>query len=118
MNRLKTFVHAFNGLKLAFSEEPNFRFHILATALVLILGVYFDIERVDWMIVIICIGLVVSAELFNTAIENVCDLITEEHHPRVKKIKDISAAGVLVISLIALIVGLWIYCPYVATLFA
>jgi len=116
-SRLKSFSYAFAGLKQAFLEEPNFRIHIVATLITLGLGWYCEISRIDWAIVVITIGVVIITELLNTAVENLCDHVTPAQDPMIKKIKDVSAAAVLCSALMAVCVGIFLFWPYVATLF-
>ncbi len=103
--RVQSFKHAFNGLYSALSEV-NLLIHIIATISVVIIGLYKGLDTIEWLIITLCIGFVISAELFNTAIEKAVDYISEEHHPLAKKIKDISAAGVLIAAITAAIIGI------------
>ena len=113
MRLLKSFGYALNGFKVAFSEQPNFRAHVLAAVIVVALGFWFDIAAVDWIILLILIGLVVGAELFNTALEKLTDLIKKEHHPLAGQAKDIAASAVLVLSIVSAIAGFIIFANYV-----
>lgn len=94
------------------SKERNFKVQLVLFALVLILGFVFQISRHDWMNLLLVSALVLSLEIVNSAIEKTCDLITEETNTRIKNIKDISAAAVLLASLFALIIGILIFLPY------
>jgi diacylglycerol kinase (ATP) len=76
-------------------------------------GFWFNVSGADWCILLIMIGLVISAELTNTAIENLTDLVTKEFHPLAGKVKDIAAASVLVLSVISVIVGFIVFFKYV-----
>lgn len=111
MRRIKSFIHAFNGIKMAFKEEPNFRIHVVATIMVIAAGLYFQLSTEEWLAVIIVIGLVLLTELLNTAIENIADFISPERHEKIKTIKDISASAVLISAIVALMVGLLIFIP-------
>ena len=106
-----SFKYAFSGFATSFKEERNMRFHILAIIIVAICGIYFNISRFEWIICTILFALVVSAELINTAIENVADMISQEKNPKIKVIKDVSAAAVLVNAIASIIVGLIIFLP-------
>lgn len=110
--RILSFKYAGEGFWTAVKEEPNLLFHLFTAAIVLTLGAYLKISKIDWMILILTIGLVISVELTNTAIEAVVDSFTKDIHPGAKKAKDVSAAAVLVISFAALLVGLLIFLPY------
>lgn len=105
------FLYALNGLKEVFKSEHNFRFHVLAAILVVILGILFDFALWEWLVTIIVIGLVMTAEILNTAIEEIVDFVKPEIHPAAKKIKDIAAAGVFIAALTALVVGLCLFLP-------
>lgn len=112
IDRLRSFNHAFRGIGEALLSEHNLWLHLVAAALVLFFGLWFDISRSDWTIILICIGSVLAAELFNTSIELLADQVTEEHNVRIGKVKDIAAGGVLVLSITALIIGVLVFLPY------
>lgn len=84
---------------------------MLAIVLVVIAGYYFEIDTIEWVAVITVIGLVVTTEMVNTAIEETINYVKPEIHPAAKKIKDIAAGAVLIASLTALIVGVVIFIP-------
>ena len=108
----KTFRDAWHGFRIAFKEERNLRIHSVATLVVLLLAVYFQITSLEWIALVITIGMVVCLELVNSAIENLTDLVTNERHPLAGKVKDISAAAVLFASVISVVVGLLIFVKY------
>lgn len=110
--RILSFKYAFEGLYAAFKEEPNLKFHFIFALLVITMAYYFQISIRDWIIIIIMIGLVLTLELTNTAIEAIVDSFTPEQHPRAKYAKDIGAAAVLITAITAAIVGLTIFWPY------
>jgi undecaprenol kinase len=107
------FTYAMNGLKEVFKSERNFRLHLLSTILVFIVGTLYNITIGEWIAVVIVVGLVITAEILNTAIEEIINYIKPEIHPAAKRIKDLAAAGVFVSSLTALVVGLIIFLPKV-----
>ncbi len=111
VSRLSSFGHAFSGVKKFFREEPNARVHLLATVVVLILAVYLKATRIELALLIIVMGMVWAAEIFNTAIERIMDFISPRIDPKVKVIKDMSAAAVLVCAILAAAVGLIIFIP-------
>lgn len=111
-----SFKYAFAGVVAALKQEPNLKFHFLAGLLVIILSFFLNISTTDWIIIIILIGLVISVELTNTAIEAVVDGFTQNHHPAAKLAKDISAGAVLVAAATAAIVGFLIFLPYLWTI--
>ena len=118
---LKKFINSFSypikGLRYAYKNEQNLAVDVGIALLVVILGFIFRINKYEWAILVLTIGLVISCELINTAIEAVVDLVTEEYHPLAKVAKDTSAAAVLVFALVAIVVGLIIFLPKVIGLF-
>jgi diacylglycerol kinase (ATP) len=108
---LLSFGFAVKGVVSAF-QERNFILHTISTAMVVFLGFFFDVSTAEWCVLLICIGTVLSAELFNTAIEKLVDLVSPHIHPKAGEIKDISAAAVLVFSIISAIIGCVIFIPY------
>ena len=115
--RIKSFIYAFNGFRVMWIEEHNFRIHILATALVLVASIIFKISTIEWLAVVFAIGFVISFEIINSAIENIADMISPEKNNKIKKIKDISAAGVLVSAITAFVIGIIIFLPKIINLF-
>jgi diacylglycerol kinase len=109
--RLKSFQYAFNGLRILIREEPNARIHIAIALLVILLGFILKISLPEWIAVILCIGSVISLELINSAIENLADFVSPEKHAKIKRIKDLSAATVLIGAVVASIIGLIIFVP-------
>lgn len=114
--RIKSFKYAGNGAKHLFLNEHNFRIHIGATILAVILGILLSISPTEWCIVVLCIGSVLCAEGLNTAIEIICDRVNPEYDEAIKKAKDISAASVTFVALVALIVGIIIFLPKLLSL--
>lgn len=97
-------------------EEHNARIHLFATVCVIIAGLFFNISMNEWIGVIFSIGLVFSLEIINSSIENIADFISPEKHEMIKKIKDLSASGVLISAITALIIGLIIFIPKILKL--
>lgn len=114
---VKSFSYAGKGFRALLSSENNFQFHFLAAALVVITGFYFQVSRLEWAILLIQIALVFSAEAFNTAIEKLCDVVSPEWDSRIGKVKDIAAAGVLIVAIIAVSVALLIFGEKVLSIF-
>ena len=109
--RLIGFRYAFNGLKILIKEEHNAWIHLFAAFCVLTAGVVFRISTPEWLAVIFCIGLVISLELINSAIENMADFLSKEKNETIKKIKDLSAGAVLVAAIASAVIGLIIFLP-------
>ncbi|HOX96051.1 MAG TPA: diacylglycerol kinase family protein [Candidatus Woesebacteria bacterium] len=112
-----SFRHAFDGFLYAIRTQPNFRFHLLATIAVILLGVYFSISFVEWLILVFTINMVLVAELVNTAIEAMVDLITLEKRVDAKTAKDVAAAMVLISAGLSIIIGLIIFLPKILSSF-
>lgn len=105
---LRSFRYAFNGIAFAMRTENNFIYHILATLAIITTGIILRFTLTEWYIIIILIGLVYAAEIVNSAIEKLVDLAAPRYHYKAGLIKDMSAGGVLVISIAAFIIGLLI----------
>lgn len=110
-NRIKSFGYAINGLKILFKEEPNAKIQVLAAIAIVIAGFVFNISTSEWIAIILAIGFVLAMEAINTTIEGIADFISPEKNEMIKKIKDLSAAGVLISALTALIIGLIVFLP-------
>lgn len=113
-HRILSFKYAFEGIASAIKEEPNLKFHLFFALLIVWAAWFFQVTSLDWIILVIMIGLVLTLELTNTAIEAVVDSFTQEQHPAAKYAKDISAGAVLVITIVAIIVGFIIFLPYLS----
>ena len=85
---------------------------MIAAMAVIIAGIVLGITRNEWIMVVMCIGTVLAAELFNTAIEKLVDLVSPERHPVAGRVKDIAAGAVLICAVAAAIIGLIIFIPY------
>jgi diacylglycerol kinase len=109
--RIESFRHAFRGIASLLRSEHNAWLHCLATLLAIVLGLVFGISREEWLAIVLAIVLVWTAEAINTAIEALCDVVSPERDPRIKKTKDIAAGAVLFSAFGALGVGLLIFAP-------
>ena len=106
-----SFKYAFSGIKLCLDNEQNMLIHFTMATLVIICGFIFKISKIEWIICLLLIGIVLMMELLNTAIENVCDLVTKEENKYIKVAKDTAAGSVLIISIVSAIIGLIIFIP-------
>lgn len=113
---INSFKYAMEGIKTAYQEEQNLRVHTFVAILVVIASFILKLSVIEFAICIILIGLVLMAEFFNTAIENMVDMITLEENIHAKKAKDVAAAGVLVFALCSSIIGITIFLPKIITL--
>jgi len=114
---LQAFRFAFQGLNELITKERNFKIHTVAALFAVLLGVYFELSSIRWMILILCIVTVMAAEAFNTAIEILCNHVNPGIHPEIKRVKDISAAAVIIVSIGAFITGLILFIPEIAEVF-
>ncbi len=110
---LKKFGYAIKGFFVALKEEKSLWVHLIATVLIIILTVILgdQLQKYEIAIIAIVICLVITVELINTAIENLCDLVSFKLNSKAKKIKDIAAAATLVTAITSIIVGLLIFIP-------
>ncbi len=105
------FGYAWSGLRDALQTEAHLRFHALATVAVIALSVVLPLTRTDWALLALAIGAVWAAELLNTALERLTDLVSPTVHPLAGQVKDVAAAAVLVTAGAAAIVGLLVLGP-------
>jgi diacylglycerol kinase (ATP) len=110
--RLKSFSYALQGVWFMLKTQHNAWLHGLATLLVIALAVYCHVSESDWRWLIVSMAMVWVAETLNTAVEYVCDVVSPGYSEAVKHAKDISAGGVLIAALAALLVGLLTFWPY------
>ena len=102
--QLRSFGFAWQGIKSCVGKEQNLSFHLITSTVVVVAGFLFGITRAEWLIIILCIGVVIAAELFNTAIERLVDLVSPGRHPIAGQVKDIAAGAVLVCAVAAAII--------------
>lgn len=107
--QLKSFKAAFVGIGYAIKSEGHLRFHLVAAFYVIAFSFFYDLSKIQWAVLLLLIGAILAAELFNTAIENACDLVTDEYDKRIKIAKDCSAAAVLILSIAAVVVAFIFY---------
>jgi len=103
--------YACEGIISFFKTQHNAVIHLFFTIVVFVAGVVLKISSVETTVLLLAIGFVWAAEIFNTVIEAVMDHLSPDKQPAVKYIKDVSAAAVLVSALIAVVVGLIIFIP-------
>ena len=112
-SRLESFRFAFAGLVHVLTYHKNFQIQAAIGALVLIGAWLFNFTRAEWLILLITIALVLTAELINTVVEIVVDLaVKEQLLPEAKLAKDVSAAAVLLLSIFSIIIGLLLFLPH------
>ncbi|AOS99970.1 diacylglycerol kinase [Exiguobacterium sp. U13-1] len=106
------FRHAMNGLCQSIREERHMKVHVTVGAIVLLVAFLLPLTSVERAILFLTVGIVISAEMFNTAFERIVDLVTQEWHPLAKAVKDIASGAVLVLALTSVAIALCIFIPY------
>ncbi len=104
-NHLDSFRYAVEGIVHVFRTQKHMRFHFFTVVLVLLIGLVLRLGTVQMALLFICVAGVLAAEMFNTAVESVVDMVTQAYHPLAKLAKDIAAGAVLITSINAAIVG-------------
>jgi diacylglycerol kinase len=113
MKLIRSFGYALQGIYVATREQLNIKIHFLAVIVVTAAGLFFHITAYEWCLIVICFGIVLTAELFNSAIENLVDLVSPGHHHLAGKVKDIAAGAVLISAIATVIVSLLIFVKYI-----
>lgn len=111
--RIKGGGYAIKGAWLLLRHEPSIQVQFVLAILVTVAGFYFDITATEWILQLLAVGLVMVTEGVNTAIENIADFVHADYHVKIGRIKDIAAGAVFFAAIIAVIIGLIIYLPYV-----
>jgi diacylglycerol kinase len=114
---LASFGYAFAGLAYCFRTQRNFRIHTSVAIVVALAGLWLGLSWVEWAVVAILVVVVLSAEMVNTMVEALVDLVTEEYHPLAKVAKDVAAGVVLLSAIGSVVVGVLIFTPRVWGLF-
>ena len=112
-HRIKSIGYAYKGAIYLLKTESSIKVQVVIAILVIMAGFYFEISKTEWLIQIGFIGLVMSIEGINTAIEYIADFIHPEHHNQIGRIKDIAAGAVFIASVTAVIAAMIIYIPKV-----
>ncbi len=115
-SRKSAFGFAFKGIRLFF-KETHARLHLLVAILVVLAGIFFHLQALEWCLVFLCIGAVWCAEAFNSAIERIVNKISPEHNIEAGRIKDIAAGAVLLLCIFAALIGLLLFVPKIILLF-
>jgi diacylglycerol kinase (ATP) len=111
--RVQSFGYAMAGLRYVVTTQPHARFHLVAAIVAASLAVLLHLSNEDWRWIIVSVLFVWVSEAFNTAIENVCDVVSPGHHASVKAAKDIAAGAVLIAAVGAAIIGAMTFFKYV-----
>lgn len=111
-----SFKYAMEGIIASFKSEKNMKIHVLAMLVVIIIGFILRLNLIEWSICIILFALVISGELFNTAIETIVDMVMPEKNDMAKLAKDVSAGAVFVLAIAAVVIGMVIFIPKIMLL--
>lgn len=114
--RIKSFSNAFRGIFFAFKTQHNIWIHSLAIVVVVIAGFIFKLDVMEWGLVVLAIGLVLAAEMINTAIEWLIDLVSPDYSEKAGLIKDVAAGAVLIAAVISVIIGAIVFLPKIIEL--
>ena len=108
---IKSFGYAFDGIKEALTNEPNFRVHSAIAFSAVLLGLILRLESYEWIILAFTIAFVLILELVNTSLEAIVDIVSPQIAPKAKVAKDVIAAAVLISAILAVIIGLFLFLP-------
>ena len=115
VERARSFRYAFSGLAELLRSQRNARVHLFASLLVVIVGLSLGVTRMEWCALLLAMMLIWIAEALNTALEFLCNLVSPDFHPLIKKSKDVAAASVLISAAGAVVIGVLIFLPYLLT---
>lgn len=110
--RMRSFQYAFQGIADTIRSQPNAWIHLTAVVVVSIAGAWVELERWEWVAIVLCFALVLGAEACNTAIEHLTDLVSPDYHPLAGRAKDAAAAAVLFLAIGTVLVAVLIFWPY------
>lgn len=114
---LMSFKYSFDGLKYAYLHEQSLILHIIVMVIVVVCGIGFEITPIQWVITLVMGALILVAELFNTSIEAVVDMVTDEYNPLAKIAKDTASAACFVADIMAFGMWLFVFVPKIISLF-
>jgi diacylglycerol kinase (ATP) len=115
-SRIGSFRHAFNGIGSLLKNEHNSRIHLVAAVIVVAVAILLKVSLAEWSLLLIVMGFVFVMEIINSAIESLSDLIDPEYNESIRRVKDYSAAAVLISAIIAAAVGCIIFLPKILAL--
>ena len=105
----KSFLFAMQGFRTAVSTERNIKVMLVVGAFAIVVGLFLQLDLLSWAIILLCCAVVIMAELFNTCVETVVDLVSPEFHPLAGRAKDVAAAAVWFLSALVAVVGLLVF---------
>ena len=109
--RINSIKYAINGIIYLVRTQVNAKLHLCAIVFASVLGITFKINAMEWISLVFCFGMVLSAEALNTALECLTDLVSPNYHPLAGKAKDVAAGAVLILAIASIIVGMIIFIP-------
>lgn len=112
--RLRSLKFAFKGMWLLITTEDSIKAQLFIALIATIMGVYFKISNIEWMLQFLAIGLVLVAEALNTAVEEIADFIHPDYHKKIGVIKDIAAGAPTFAGICSLIIAAFIYIPKIS----
>ncbi len=113
---LRSFNHAFQGIRICIGAEINFTIQVLIAGIVFFALFIFPLAKWEICIVVLCIGIMLALEMLNSAIEQLADIVAPEFHIGIKKVKDIAAGATLVFAIVCLAIGMLIFLPKLSTI--
>lgn len=111
VHQVKSFGWAFEGIYYSYFKGTHLKIHVMAALVVTFLGFFYGISSTEWLVLVLIISAVISAETMNTAVEETCDVLHPEHHPGARLAKHCAAGAVLVLSIAAVIIAFIIFVP-------
>jgi len=118
MKIVNSFKYAFKGIGSAFKTERNMKIHVSIMLLVILMGLFFKITKLEWIVCLFCFSSVIGGELMNTAIEITVNLAQPSMNYAAGRAKDIAAGSVLLCAIVSAIIGLIIFIPYIINFFS
>jgi diacylglycerol kinase (ATP) len=113
---IRSFGYAFKGVAYATTTQLNFRIHLVATTMALLMGWFLHISTIEWQWIMLCITIVLVTEIFNTMIESLVDLVSPGYNEKAGHIKDMSAGAVVIAAAFSLTTGIIIFLPKILLL--
>lgn len=108
---MKSFGYAFSGCWYLLRHERNFQVHFVAVIVTVAAGIFFNLSNIEWCAIVLAMMVVLLGEAMNSAIEKLCDLVQPSQDERIKTIKDVAAAGVLLAAMGAVVIAIFVFLP-------
>lgn len=107
------FKYAFQGLFDGLKKDSSIQLQWLIAMIVILVSCFFPLNKMEWIMIILICFIIIALEYFNSALEALVDLASPAYHPLAKQCKDYAAAGVLVAAILAIVIAIFIYYPYI-----